>query len=264
MKIAAAEAQWDNCKPCSFSGDPDRRLQANDQTPNEIIPIPHLLSILATGTWSGPVTGLDRAPGPVSRRSTARATTYPTSRSSIGRCGRWPASGPVLLFALWGGWLLSKGKLRTSRLFLTMSVWAVVTPVPDEHCGLAVDRERTATVDRARPAENRQRELAVGQHHRHLDQLERVRSGLHRPRLADLVLMLRYSRAGWPKPTRKRPSPPAAPVPPSSPTDPCSFTRSGSSSLPSSGSGFSCSRGSISASAPCICGSAGPRPSGGL
>ena len=64
MKIAAAEAQWTNCKPCSFSA-----LQigggANDKTPTEIIPIPHLLSILATGTWSGPVTGLERAPGAV-------------------------------------------------------------------------------------------------------------------------------------------------------------------------------------------------------
>ena len=58
MKIAAAEAQWTNCKPCSFSA-----LQigggANDQTPTEIIPIPHLLSILATGTFNGPVTGLN-------------------------------------------------------------------------------------------------------------------------------------------------------------------------------------------------------------
>jgi cytochrome bd ubiquinol oxidase subunit I len=59
MKIAAAEAQWTNCKPCSFSA-----FQigggANDKTPTEIIPIPHLLSILATGTWSGAVTGLDQ------------------------------------------------------------------------------------------------------------------------------------------------------------------------------------------------------------
>src|SRR5207302_2286197 len=43
MKIAAAEAQWTSCKPCSFSA-----LQigggANDKTPIEIIPIPHLLS----------------------------------------------------------------------------------------------------------------------------------------------------------------------------------------------------------------------------
>jgi cytochrome d ubiquinol oxidase subunit I len=34
----------------------------------------------------------------------------------------------VLLLALWGGWLLFRGRLRTSRLFLWLSIWAVVTP----------------------------------------------------------------------------------------------------------------------------------------
>ena len=34
----------------------------------------------------------------------------------------------VLLLALWGVWLLHKNRLRKSRLFLTLSVWAVVTP----------------------------------------------------------------------------------------------------------------------------------------
>ena len=34
----------------------------------------------------------------------------------------------ILLLALWGGWLLHQGKLRSSRLFLWLSVWAVVTP----------------------------------------------------------------------------------------------------------------------------------------
>ena len=42
-KIAAAEAQWNNCQPCSFSA-----FQVgggrNDQTPTQIIEIPHLLS----------------------------------------------------------------------------------------------------------------------------------------------------------------------------------------------------------------------------
>ncbi len=48
MKIAAAEAQWENCKPCSFSA-----FQIgggkNDHTPTQIIEIPHLLSFLGTG-----------------------------------------------------------------------------------------------------------------------------------------------------------------------------------------------------------------------
>ena len=34
----------------------------------------------------------------------------------------------VLLLALWGGWLLHRGKLRSSRVFLWLSVWAVITP----------------------------------------------------------------------------------------------------------------------------------------
>ena len=59
MKIAAAEAQWTNCKPCSFSAVQIGGGSQNDQTPTEIIPIPHLLSVLATGTWSGAVTGLN-------------------------------------------------------------------------------------------------------------------------------------------------------------------------------------------------------------
>ncbi len=60
VKIAAAEAQWENCQPCSFSA-----FQVgggkNDQTPTQVIAIPHLLSVLATGTFNGPVDGLEPA-----------------------------------------------------------------------------------------------------------------------------------------------------------------------------------------------------------
>ena len=34
----------------------------------------------------------------------------------------------ILLLALWGGWLLHTGRLRSSRLFLWASIWAVLTP----------------------------------------------------------------------------------------------------------------------------------------
>src|SRR5580698_4608703 len=47
VTIAAAEAQWENCKPCSFSA-----FQVgggnNDSTPTQVLAIPHLLSVLAT------------------------------------------------------------------------------------------------------------------------------------------------------------------------------------------------------------------------
>src|ERR1700754_5162076 len=58
MKIAAAGAQWTPCQPCSFS-----LFQIgggnNDQTPTEIIAIPHLLSLLATNHWNGQVVGMN-------------------------------------------------------------------------------------------------------------------------------------------------------------------------------------------------------------
>ena len=85
MKIAAAEAQWTTCQPCSFSvfqiGGGN-----NDQTPTKIIEIPHLLSLLATNTGTARSSGWTRC-----RRSTASSTgpgtTCRTCSSSTGRCG---------------------------------------------------------------------------------------------------------------------------------------------------------------------------------
>jgi cytochrome bd ubiquinol oxidase subunit I len=127
MKIAAAEAQWTNCKPCSFSA-----FQigggANDKTPTEIIPIPHLLSILATGTWSGAVTGLDQL------QREYQAKYGPGNYVPDVFIQYWSIrvmaylATAVLLLALWGAWLLYRGTLHTARVFLWLSIWAVVTP----------------------------------------------------------------------------------------------------------------------------------------
>jgi cytochrome d ubiquinol oxidase subunit I len=127
MKIAAAEAQWNSCQPCSFSV-----FQigggANDQTPTEIIPIPHLLSILATNMWNGAVTGLNQL------QAQYRARYGPGNYVPDVFIQYWSMrvmaylASLVLLLALWGGWLLHRGTLERSRLFLTASVWAVLTP----------------------------------------------------------------------------------------------------------------------------------------
>ena len=127
MKIAAAEAQWANCKPCSFSV-----IQvgggANDKTPTEIIPIPHLLSVLATGTWNGPVTGLDALQSQYEQKyGPGNYVPDVFIQYWSMRVMAYLASA-VLLLALWGGWLLYKDRLRNSRLFLLLCVWAVVTP----------------------------------------------------------------------------------------------------------------------------------------
>jgi cytochrome bd ubiquinol oxidase subunit I len=127
MKIAAAEAQWTNCKPCSFSA-----FQigggANDKTPTEIIPIPHLLSVLATGTWGGGVTGLNQL------QSEYQAKYGPGNYVPDVFIQYWSMrvmaylATAVLLLALWGGWLLYRGRLHSSKVFLWLSVWAVITP----------------------------------------------------------------------------------------------------------------------------------------
>jgi cytochrome d ubiquinol oxidase subunit I len=126
-KIAAAEAQWNNCQPCSFSvfqiGGGN-----NDQTPKEIILIPHLLSILATGTWGGAVEGLNELqkqdvkqygpgnyiPDVFIQYWAMRVMAYLGSL--------------IALLALWGGWLLHRGTLDRSKWFLRACLGAVVTP----------------------------------------------------------------------------------------------------------------------------------------
>jgi cytochrome d ubiquinol oxidase subunit I len=127
MKIAAAEAQWENCKPCSFS-----LFQIgggnNDKTPSQIIEVPYLLSLLATNSFSGGVTGLNQlqreyekkygpgnyVPDVFIQYWSMRVMAYLASL--------------IVLLALWGGWLLHRGRFDRSQWFLRLSIWAVVTP----------------------------------------------------------------------------------------------------------------------------------------
>jgi cytochrome d ubiquinol oxidase subunit I len=127
MKIAAAEAQWETCQPCSFSlfqigGGKD------DMTPSQIIEVPHLLSLLATNSWNGKVVGLNQlqkeyehkygpgnyVPDVFIQYWSMRIMAYLASL--------------IALLALWGGWLLHRNALARSRWFLRLSVFAVVTP----------------------------------------------------------------------------------------------------------------------------------------
>lgn len=127
MKIAAAEAQWETCQPCSFSlfqigGGND------DQTPTKILEIPHLLSLLATNHWNGKVLGLnevnsqyqqaygpgDYVPNVFIQYWAMRVMAYLASLA--------------LLLGVWGLWLLRRERLTRSRWFLTAAVWAVLLP----------------------------------------------------------------------------------------------------------------------------------------
>jgi cytochrome d ubiquinol oxidase subunit I len=127
MKIAAAEANWNTCQPCSFSV-----IQIgggnNDQTPKKIIQIPHLLSVLATGTWNGEVQGLNQLQAQYQQQY---GPGYYIPNVFIQYWSmRVMAYGGVviLLLSLWGVWLIWRKKLATARWFLLAAIWAVVLP----------------------------------------------------------------------------------------------------------------------------------------
>jgi cytochrome d ubiquinol oxidase subunit I len=127
VKIAAAEAQWNTCKPCSFSA-----FQIgggkNDKTPSQIIPIPDLLSVLATNSFSGRVVGLNQL------QKQDEAKYGPGNYIPDVFIQYWSmrimayVASLIVLLALWGGWLLHKGRLDQSKWFLRLSMWAVLTP----------------------------------------------------------------------------------------------------------------------------------------
>jgi cytochrome d ubiquinol oxidase subunit I len=127
MKIAASEAQWETCQPCSFS-----LFQIgggnNDQTPTQIIQIPHLLSVLATGTWNGQVVGLNELQSQYEQQYGPGNYVPNVFIQYWGMRVMAYLACVVLLVAAWGGWLIHRRKLRSSRWFLWAATWLAVTP----------------------------------------------------------------------------------------------------------------------------------------
>jgi cytochrome d ubiquinol oxidase subunit I len=125
MKIAASEAQWETCQPCSFS-----LFQIgggnNDQTPTKIIAVPHLLSVLATNSWDGQVVGLnelqaqyeqqygpgDYVPNVFVQYWSMRVMAYLGSL--------------IFVISLWGLWRWRR--LASSRWFLRVALWMLPLP----------------------------------------------------------------------------------------------------------------------------------------
>jgi cytochrome bd ubiquinol oxidase subunit I len=127
MKIAAAEAQWNTCQPCSFS-----LFQVgggnNDETPTKIISVPHLLSLLATNSWNGKVLGLNQVNAQY-QQEYGPGNYVPNVFIQYWSMRVMAYLGAlVLLLALWGGWLLWRHRLERARVFLFVATWAVVTP----------------------------------------------------------------------------------------------------------------------------------------
>ena len=127
MKIAAAEGQWETCQPCSFSvfqiGGGN-----NDQNPTKIIQVPHLLSVLATGTWNGQVVGLNQLQAQDTQQyGPGNYVPNVFIQYWSMRVMAYLGAGTLLL-ALWGGWLAWRRKLADARWFQRLAIW--VLPVP--------------------------------------------------------------------------------------------------------------------------------------
>ena len=127
MKIAAAEAQWTTCQPCSFS-----LFQIgggnNDHTPTQILAIPHLLSLLATNSWNGKVTGLSPLQSQYTRQFGPGNYVPDVFIQYWSMRIMAYTAGLLFLLGLWGLWLIRRGSLARSRWFLTLAVWAVILP----------------------------------------------------------------------------------------------------------------------------------------
>jgi cytochrome bd-type quinol oxidase subunit 1 len=127
MKIAAAEAQWTTCQPCSFS-----LFQIgggnNDQTPTEIIAVPHLLSLLATNHWNGKVLGLNPLQAQYSKQFGPGNYVPNVFIQYWGMRTMAYLGALTLLICLWGLWLSHRKSLETSRVFLRVAVWSAVLP----------------------------------------------------------------------------------------------------------------------------------------
>jgi cytochrome d ubiquinol oxidase subunit I len=127
MKIAAAEAQWNTCQPCAFSA-----FQIgggnNDHTPIEIIPIPHLLSLLATGTWNGKVVGMNQLQAQYVQQYGPGDYVPIVFIQYWGMRVMAYLGVLVLLFGLWGLYLIIRRRLDRAKWFQRIGIWVVVAP----------------------------------------------------------------------------------------------------------------------------------------
>jgi len=128
MKVAAMEAQWQTCSPCSFSAAQTGGWTSSAETPNKIVEVPHLLSLLATGSWDGQVTGLNELQAQYVKQY-GPGNYIPNLPIQYWSMRVMAYLGSVLpLLALWGAWLWRRRRLETSRAFLLVATWAFLAP----------------------------------------------------------------------------------------------------------------------------------------
>jgi cytochrome d ubiquinol oxidase subunit I len=130
MKVAAMEAQWETCQPCSFSLFQIGGWTADDP-PTKVIQIPYLLSILATGSPNGKVLGINDVQAQYEQQFPQYSGESFVPNVFV---QYWSmrvmayVAGLGVIVGLWGVFLLWRRKLDSSPLFLRVATWSVVLP----------------------------------------------------------------------------------------------------------------------------------------
>ncbi|HEY7692136.1 MAG TPA: cytochrome ubiquinol oxidase subunit I [Gaiellaceae bacterium] len=128
MKIAASEAQWNTCQPCSFSLFQIGGFTKSDPTPSFSIQIPRLLSYMATGSFDGKVQGLNQLQA--QEESAFGPGNYMPNIRVVYWSMRVMAYMGLLMFlvAAVGAWLYRRRKLERSRWFQRTAIAAIAFP----------------------------------------------------------------------------------------------------------------------------------------
>jgi cytochrome d ubiquinol oxidase subunit I len=128
MKIASAEALWNTEKPAGFSLFQIGGFSQSDQKPSFVIQVPKLLSVLATGTLTGQVEGINDV-NKGYQKQYGKGNYIPPVRATYWSMRVMAYLGALMtLVALLGAFLYRRGTLETKRWFLWTAVVAIAFP----------------------------------------------------------------------------------------------------------------------------------------
>ena len=102
-------------------------MAATTTRPHQIWEIPDLLSILATNHVDGQVQGLNNLQAQYTQQY-GPGTTSPTCSSILGIRVMAYIATIILLFGLWGLWLLRRKTLDKAKWFLWIAPWVAILP----------------------------------------------------------------------------------------------------------------------------------------
>ena len=128
MKVAAMEGQWNTCAPCSFSAAQIGGWTSSDEDATKIIEIPHLLSILATGSWDGQVVGINELQAQY-EQTYGPGDYIPNLFIQYWSMRVMAYLGSLLpILALWGCFRWWRGRLLEPSAFLRVGTFAFLAP----------------------------------------------------------------------------------------------------------------------------------------